>query len=394
MKILFQSRVDLYNPRGGDTFQIEKTKSAIEKLDQSIKIDISLNLHEKNISDYDIVHLFNIDWICETYIQAKNAKRHNKPLVVSAIHHSYKEVLDFENYARYDIRRLYNFFISSQPLRDVGKNLYRSFFNIKKLYPTILQVLMGIRNQQRRILQMADIVLVQTKAETKDLVSDFGTKDFKSSIVVNGVDAEIFNKQSRSPFQKFFMEKYSIDISNKKIILNVGRIEPRKNQLNLIKAFEMLKESKTFDDYFLIFVGDLTERSLEYIYRFNHAISKADDVYYVGPLPQHMLASAMSQDGIYVHPSWFETTGLVSLEATLAGMTPVVSGDRVKEYLGDYGYYCDPKSPLSIKNAILKASESTKDYSSLKKRILGEFTWDNVALQTIAIYKSLLSKSK
>jgi len=75
-------------------------------------------------------------------------------------------------------------------------------------------------------------------------------------------------------------------------------------------------------------------------------------------------------------------------------MTPVVSGDRVKEYLGDYGYYCDPKSPLSIKNAILKASESTKDYSSLKGRILGEFTWDNVALQTIAIYKSLLSKSK
>ena len=237
MKILFQSRVDLYNPRGGDTFQIEKTKSAIEKLDPSIKIDISLNLHEKNISDYDIVHLFNIDWVCETYMQAKFAKDNNKPLVISAIHHSYKEVLDFENYARYDIRRIYNLIVKSQSLRDVGKNVYRSLFNVKKLYPTLMQVLMGIRNQQRKILQMSDVVLVQTASEAKDLFSDFGTKDFVSSVVVNGVDAEIFDKPSRSPFQKFFMEKYSIDISKKKVLLNVGRIEPRKNQLNLITAF-------------------------------------------------------------------------------------------------------------------------------------------------------------
>lgn len=394
MKILFQSRVDLYNPRGGDTFQVEKTKSAIEKLDPSIKIDISLNVHEKNIFDYDIVHLFNIDWVCETYMQAKFAKDHHKPLVISAIHHSYKEVLDFENYARYDIRRIYNLLVKSQSLRDVGKNVYRSFFNVRKLYPTLMQVLMGIRNQQRKILQMSDVVLVQTKSESEDLISDFGTKDFVSSVVVSGVDAEIFNKPSRSPFQKYFMEKYSIDISKKKVLLNVGRIEPRKNQLNLIKAFEMLKESETFNDYILVFVGNLTERSPEYIYRFNSAISKNDDIHYVGPLPQQMLASAMSQDGIYVHPSWFETTGLVSLEATLAGMTPVVSGDRVKEYLGDYGYYCDPKSPESIKNAILKASESSKNTDELRKRILREFTWDNAALQTIAIYKSLLSKSK
>ena len=394
MKILFQSRVDLYSPSGGDTFQMEKTKSAIENIDPSIKINISLNLNEKDIDSYDIVHLFNIDWICETYIQAVHAKNHGKPLVLSAIHHSYKEVLDFENYARYDIRRIYNFIIRSQSLRDIGKNIYRSFFNYRKLYPTIIQLIMGIRNQQRRILKMSDVVLVQTQKEKDDLVSDFGVSDFHSDLVVSGVDASIFTNPSRSPFHKFFMDKYSVDISSKKIILNVGRIEPRKNQLNLIKAFDLLKKDENFDNYILIFVGNLSARSPEYIYRFHKEISNHDDVYYVDQLPQHMLASAMSQDGIYVHPSWFETTGLVSLEATLAGMIPVVSGDRVKEYLGDFGFYCDPKSPASIKDAILKASKSNKDTSKLKKRILEEFTWDNAAFQTISIYKSLLSKTK
>lgn len=394
MKVLFQSRVDLYNPRGGDTFQMEKTKSAIEKIDPTIDIDISLNLHEKNISDYDIVHLFNIDWICETYLQAKNAKKHNKPLVLSAIHHSYKEVLDFEEFARFDIRRVYNFIVKSQALRDIGKNVYRSFFNYKKIYPTIFQIFMGIRNQQRKILKMSDIVLVQTKQESKDLVSDFGISDFKSELVVNGVDADVFDNASGSPFQKFFIDKYSIDISKKKVLLNVGRIEPRKNQLNLIKAYDLLKKDENFNEYILIFVGALSERSPEYIYRFNNEIKNHEDIFYVGVLPPQMLASAMAQDGIYVHPSWFETTGLVSLEATLAGMIPVVSGDRVKEYLGDNGYYCDPKSPESIKNAILKASRSKKDMKELKKRILREFTWDNAAFQTISVYESLLSKTK
>ena len=71
MKVLFQSRVDLYNPKGGDTIQMEQTKKAIEAIDPSIKIDISTNVMDKDINKYDIVHLFNLDWIPETYIQAK-----------------------------------------------------------------------------------------------------------------------------------------------------------------------------------------------------------------------------------------------------------------------------------------------------------------------------------
>lgn len=394
MKVLFQSRVDLYNPRGGDTMQMEKTKAAIESIDPTIKIDISLSVNERNINSYDIVHLFNIDWICETYIQAKNAKNHNKPLILSAIHHSYNEVLDFENYARYDIRRIYNFLVKSQPMRDVGKNIYRSLFNYKKIYPTLLQILIGIRNQQRNVLKMADVVLVQTNHEKADLVRDFGVSGFRTELVVNGVDANIFANPSKQLFQEFFMNKYSVDISKKKILLNVGRIEPRKNQLNLIKAYDLFKNDEGFEDYILIFVGSLSERSPEYVYRFKNAVSRHCNVYYVGPLSQDMLASAMSQDGIYVHPSWFETTGLVSLEAALSGMIPVVSGERVKEYLGDFGYYCDPKDPVSIKNAILKASKGVNDMAVLKKRILNEFTWDNAAFQTISVYRSLLSKTK
>ena len=71
MKVLYQSRVDLFDRRGGDTVQMEQTKNAIQKIDPSIHIDIQPEVHSKDIEEYDIIHLFNLDWICETYLQAR-----------------------------------------------------------------------------------------------------------------------------------------------------------------------------------------------------------------------------------------------------------------------------------------------------------------------------------
>ena len=194
MRVLYQSRVDLYNPRGGDTFQMEHTKMMIEKLYPSIQIDILPEVKVKDIKKYDLVHLFNLDWICETYLQVKHAKKHNIPVVLSAIHHSEKEVKRYEREDRYDFRRIYNAIIPYQPLRDVAKNVYRSTLDrkFKKLYPTFIQLIKGIKKQQREIIKNVDMVLVQTKAEAKDIREDFKVKKFKWEKVVNGVSIDTF----------------------------------------------------------------------------------------------------------------------------------------------------------------------------------------------------------
>jgi len=389
MKVLFQSRVDLYNPRGGDTMQIENTKSAIEKADSSVKIDIVPEVKVKDIEKYDIVHLFNLDWICETYPQAKLAKKHKKPLVLSAIHHSEDEVKIYEKKARYDIRRVYNALIPSQALRDMGKNIYRSFFNRKKISPAFIQLIGGIRRQQRKVLEMSDVVFVQTAQEAEDIIKDFKFNNLKWIKVVNGVAVDIFKSPDKKKFQNLSKEKFGVNIRGKKLLLNVGRIEPRKNQLKLIEVFKMLKNQQNEEDWNLAFIGALGKNSIEYNYRFLHEIKKHTNILFFGSQPQEIVASAMAQSGIYVHPSWFETTGLVSIEAALAGMTVVASGDRVKEYLGNDAFYCDPSSAESILNAILEADVSDAD-TDLRKRIVNEFIWEKTAEQTINVYKNLL----
>lgn len=392
MKILFQSRSDLYDPRGGDTLQMEHTKAAIEQEDPTIKIDISTSPQENNIADYDLVHLFNLDWIPETYIQAKWAKKHGKKVVLSAIHHSEKEVLKYEDNAAYDIRRVYNFLFPFQAARDVGKNIYRSFLHPQKIKPTLNQIFNGIRNEQRDILRMSDIVLVQTEKEAQDIKTDFKFEGFNWKKIVNGVDVKVFENPNIDLLNNLVEEKYSVDLSQKPILLSVGRIEPRKNQLSLIEAFNGLQMQGELKGFRLVFIGAMTKNSFEYVYKFKNELEKNHEILYLGVQPPEIVASAMAHEGVYVHTSWFETTGLVTLEAALSGMNVVATGDRTKEYLKDEAYYCSPDDVESIKNAILNAVLRPKNTRNIRDEIKSQYSWKNTAKQTLEVYRSLVGR--
>ncbi len=391
MKILYQSRVDLYNPRGGDTSQMEQTKKAIEKLDPSISIDIKPEVQVKDIKNYDLVHIFNLDWVCETYLQALWAKQNNKPIVLSAIHHSENEVRKYEDLYRFDIRRIYNLLIPSQALRDEWKNIYRAITNLRKAYPSLIQVLSGIRYQQRESLKMSDVVLVQTEREAEDIRRDFQISEFKSEKVVNGVDLEVFKQAKPEDFNQLIKERFKTDISNDDILLNVGRIEPRKNQLKLIQSFENLQKKGKLKNHKLVFIGSFTKRSPEYKLRFLLKTKLNKNILYLGFVPQNVVASAMSHKGIYVHPSWFETTGLVAIEAAVAGMKVIASGDRIKEYLGDKITYCRPESEGSLERAIINSVEKEPLSDEFKAELARKYSWEQAARQTITIYRNLLN---
>jgi len=392
IKVLFQSRVELFDKRGGDTYQMECTKEAIEKLYPGFKIDIKPEIKVRNIAEYDIVNLFNIDWICETYPQARYAKRFNKPLVLSAIHHSESEILEFEDKCRFGTRRVFNTFIKKQESRDVLKNFYRSFLYPKKFYPTLLQAMIGVKNQQRQVLRMSDIVLVQTNLEIKEIIKDIGISDFKCEKVISGVSTNVFLKTDKQAFCDYFFRKCSKKIIPSKVLMSVGRIEPRKNQLALIETFSRLrKETTDFNDWVLIFIGDSNLYHIEYNKRFNNEIENCDYIYYLGRLPQNLVSSAMSLGGIYVQTSWFETLGLASLEAAIAGMRVVATGARIKEYLGNYATYCDPGDISSIKEAIMEARKSRPLDSTARENFIKKYTWEETAKQTVKIYKKLLA---
>ena len=111
---------------------------------------------------------------------------------------------------------------------------------------------------------------------------------------------------------------------------------------------------------------------------------------FIEHLPQAGLIKYYRQAKVHALPSWFETTGLSSLEAAAMGCNVVISdkGDT-KEYFEEKAFYCDPRSPESIYDAVEKASGHPYN-DLLRKKIIASYTWQQAAIQTLIAYKQVL----
>mgnify|MGYP003937784491 CR=1 FL=1 len=174
-----------------------------------------------------------------------------------------------------------------------------------------------------------------------------------------------------------------------------GRVEPRKNQLAVAKATANYKFNPPAGgpNIKLVFVGKISWRHPEYAMRFKRLVKKHDWIKHIERIPYENMGSAYAAAKVHVSASWFETTGLVSLEAGLAGCSVVASGERARDYLGDYAVYCDPGDINSIQEAIQKAYVA-KFNPEFKEHILNNFTWDKTAAQTLAVYNRVLGSFK
>lgn len=373
MNVLMQGRMGLLEAAGGDRIQVENTAEELRKL--GVKVDISTDV-DIDASKYDLVHVFQLDWTTETHFMAKNAKKYQKPLVLSPIHHSVEEVKKFDDEYVFDLRRLSKILFREQHARDTFKNVYRCFSNPQKTAPTLHSVVKGLKNMHIETLSLADVVLVQTKLEAKDLKETYGV-NIEWEKVPNGVS------------EKFLYAKdYKNPLPYKDYIFCVGRIEPRKNQLNVIKAVESFRNDSNSKAQ-LVFVGKKnTLNHPEYTMRFNSHLKNKNWITYIERVPYDEIPAYFSHAKVCVSASWFETTGLTLLEALFCGTNAVASSPRAKEILTDYASYCKPWDVESIEKAIGEQYFAARP--ELDESMRQEYTWENAAKKTYRIYEKLI----
>ena len=166
------------------------------------------------------------------------------------------------------------------------------------------------------------------------------------------------------------------------LILCVARIEGRKNQLNLIRALANTA-------YQLVIIGKVATNQQSYFKQCMR--SGAPNISFIPFMNQDDLLSYYRRAKIHVLASWFETTGLSSLEAAAMGCNIVVSrkGDT-EEYFRDQAFYCDPESPQSILEAVeLAAGQPASE--ALAKMVRAEYNWEIAATKTLAAYQEVLA---
>ncbi|MBB5356075.1 glycosyltransferase involved in cell wall biosynthesis [Anoxybacillus mongoliensis] len=370
MRVLFQTRFNVFDRKGGDTVQLLKTKEYIEKLFPDIQIDI-ITGPNVDLSKYDLVHVFNLLRPQETILFIQNAKRQNKKVALSTIYWKSEE---FEKKGQIGLRKIVNNLLGYESIEKL-RALFRYYFDGEKHEGTLKVIKEGFQNLQKYIVEHSDILLPNGIGEIYLLKKELKLDKIPNYVVVpNAIDKNIFFSNNDS--NKINTER--------NLILCVGRIEPRKNQLNLVKAMQGLP-------YELYLIGKVHSTQKGYFKKIKRYVSKSSNVKIIDELDQNELSTFYRRAKVHVLPSWYDTPGLVSLEAAVNGCNIVVT-DRgtTKEYFGDYAFYCEPNDVQSIRNAIIKAFQSEYN-ENLKKRILEEYTWENTAMKTVEAYRKILN---
>ena len=200
---------------------------------------------------------------------------------------------------------------------------------------SFLYRLKGQSGSIRKILQKAVMLLPDSNHEYQRLKHRYrGTTPYR--VVHNGIDPGMF--KSSGPVQK-----------KDRLVISVARIEGLKNQLNVIRALNGTK-------YRLLLIGSPAPGQLSY-YRLCRKTAKSN-VEFINHIPRQELVQYYQKAKVHILASWFETTGLSSLEAAAMGCNVVITDRDAKEYFHDVASYCDPASPASIYAAVEKSASS------------------------------------
>lgn len=228
----------------------------------------------------------------------------------------------------------------------------------------------------RQLVALSDILLPNSQVEADYLKTFFAADRAKIRIIHNAADMKFAEARPES-----FIQKYGI----KDFVLCVGKIEPRKNQLNLVRALSGTGMK-------LVLIGSSIPQKIDYYHQVLNVISKEDNFYHIESLPHDsdLLASAYAAAKVHVLLGRNETPGIVNLEAGLAGDNIVVAAcPPVREYLGDYALYCNPDSMEEVRKTVAFAMNKKKT-TIMKEFILQNYTWYVAGEKTLDAYKHII----
>ena len=260
---------------------------------------------------------------------------------------------------------------------------------------------------ERNAMEYADAVIA-VSARMKDAILDAYPRisPDKVHVVLNGIDTELWHprptwEESKEQNGWSVLEELGVDPS-RPMVAFVGRITRQKGVAHLVKAASL------FDDgvQLVLCAGapDTPEIAKETEQLVHDLQEKRDGIFWVQDmLPKEKIQEILTAADSFVCPSIYEPLGIVNLEAMACG-TAVVASDvgGIPEVVvdGETGtlVHYDESDPegfergiaAAVNNMVADRDRATKIGQAGKKRAEDVFSWENIAQQTVEVYKSLI----
>jgi D-inositol-3-phosphate glycosyltransferase len=250
------------------------------------------------------------------------------------------------------------------------------------------------------LVKDADGIIAECPQDKDDLINYYNAEPEKISIVPCGFNPEEFYVLDQREARKKLGLK-----QDKTILLQLGRMVPRKGVDNVIKAVAALKKIK---NALLVIVGGESEEAdplltpeigrLQEIARRENVIDK---IVFTGKKCRHTLKYYYAAADIFITTPWYEPFGITPLEAMACG-TPViganVGGIKYSIVNNKTGALVPPNDPIALAEKIELLMSDKLALSQMSdnaiKRVNRLFTWKKVTKAIEKIYEQVISNSQ
>jgi glycosyltransferase involved in cell wall biosynthesis len=250
-----------------------------------------------------------------------------------------------------------------------------------------------LRLTVKRTVEAAARILTPSEFSRKAILRHYRIDEQKVVVVPNAVSSS-FRPVERESAAAVVEEKFGI---SGPFVLTVGDLQPRKNHLGLLHAFEETLRQHPHLPHRLVFVGKETWYSKE-LHRAVLRSNVAGRVHFTGFVEDPDLLHFYGACHLFVFPSFYEGFGLPILEAMACGRAVACSSSTaMPEVANAAGILFDPYSVQEMSRAIadvLLDDEMRVRLERLGTHRAASFTWERAAQRTLDVYYDVAGVSK
>lgn len=300
----------------------------------------------------------------------------------------------------------WDYYLIPKAVKDYGidvilfpKNVLPFFINCKSIivihdlayympelnaYPFIDTTYM--KSMIKSSVKRANHIIAISENTKRDIIKFTSVEEDKITVVYEASDRkyiQIFDKTELDVIKK----KHNLP---EQFIFCCDSITPRKNTIQLLVAFDIIKDKIP---HMLVLTGGVSWKSKKVI---DLVDSMKDNVIKLGYVPDEDMPLLYNLADIFVYPSLYEGFGLPPLEAMACGCPVITSNtSSIPEVVGDAGVMVDPYSIADLAKAMYEVLTDDKLRENMIKKGLErakKFSWETCANDTLDVLEEIMRR--
>jgi D-inositol-3-phosphate glycosyltransferase len=250
---------------------------------------------------------------------------------------------------------------------------------------------------EKQIVQEADQIIAECPQDKEDLIQYYDARNSTITIIPCG-----FNPHEFYPLDRFLARMVLKLDHSEKLILQLGRMVPRKGVDTVIRAFSKVRNAGL--SIRLVIVGGETDESddeknpeIRRLREIAHSEGVSDSVTFTGRKTRDILRYYYAAADLFITTPWYEPFGITPLEAMACG-TPVigsnVGGIKYSVEDGKTGYLVPPQNEEALAEKILASLSDPVSLATMRENSIARanamFKWSHVSQLVSSLYQKVI----